>query len=75
METRPEVKMCLFNTKSSNVAAYCRLHKCNMTVKQIKCKECLNKQCWYLQKNEDHNWWKQREIIKQKKKARKMRYV
>jgi hypothetical protein len=42
-----------------------------MTVKQMKCKNCLGKQCWYLQKNEDHPYWKQREATKQKRKNRK----
>ena len=65
------MKTCLFNTHSDNVAGYCRLHHCNLTVKQIKCKECLAKQCWHLQKNEQHDWWRQREVIKQRRKNKK----
>ena len=65
------MEACLFNTCSNNVAAYCKYHKCGMTVKQIKCKNCLGKQCWYLVKNENHAWWKQREVTKQKRKDRK----
>ena len=65
------MKTCLFNTQSDNVAGYCKLHKCNLTVKQIKCKECLGKQCWHLQRNENHDWWRQREVVKQKRKAKK----
>jgi hypothetical protein len=42
-----------------------------MTVKQIKNKECLRKNCWHLEKNEEHMWWKQREITKQKRESRK----
>jgi hypothetical protein len=42
-----------------------------MTTKQMKCKECLNKQCRHLVKNELHQYWKQREMIKQKRKNRK----
>lgn len=68
MET--ETKECLFNTCSSNVAGYCKRHAVNLTVKQIKCKDCLNKQCWHLVKNEEHQWWKQRELVKQKRKDR-----
>ena len=75
METTAEVKMCVFNTQSSNIAGYCHRHHCSMTVKQIKCKSCLDKQCWHLEKNEDHEWWKQREIIKQKRKERKERML
>ena len=62
---------CLFNTHSDNVVAYCRYHHCGMTVKQMKCKNCLGKQCHYLVKNEKHDYWRQREIIKQKRRARK----
>ena len=65
------MKTCLYNTQSNNVAAYCRHHNCSMTVKQIKCKNCLQKQCWYLVKNEEHDWWRQREATKQKRKERK----
>ena len=62
---------CLFNTCSDNVAGYCKLHHCSMTVKQIRAKECLVKQCWHLQKNTEHDWWRQREAMKQKRKAKK----
>lgn len=65
------MKTCLYNTQSNNVAAYCRHHNCSMTVKQIKCKNCLQKQCWYLVKNEEHDWWRQREVTKQNRKKRK----
>lgn len=65
------MKTCLYNTHSDNTAAYCRLHHCNLTVKQIRTKECLQKQCWHLKKNEAHNWWQQREAVKQKRKERK----
>ena len=65
------MKTCLFNTHSDNVVAYCRHHRCGMTVKQMKCKNCLGKQCYYLQKNEDHQYWRQREVMKQKRKDRK----
>lgn len=65
------MKECLFGTCSNNVAAYCRLHHKSMTVKQIKCKDCLQKECWHLVKNETHQYWRQRELIKQKKKNKK----
>lgn len=65
------MKTCLFNTQSNNVVAYCSYHHCGMTVKQMKCKECLQKQCYYLKKNEEHQYWKQREMVKQKRKSRK----
>ena len=65
------METCLFNTCSDNVAAYCKLHRCSMTVKQMKCKNCLGKNCWHLHKNEQHDYWRQRASIKQKRKARK----
>lgn len=65
------MEMCLFNTCSDNVAGYCKLHHCSMTVKQIRRKECLQKNCWHLQKNTSHDWWRQREVVKQKRKAKK----
>ena len=65
------MKECLFNTYSSNCCAYCKLHHCSMTVKQMKTKECLKKQCWHLVKNEEHQYWTQREAVKQKRRYRK----
>ena len=62
---------CLFNTQSNNIVAYCKHHGCGMTTKQMKCKNCLGKNCWYLQKNELHPYWKQREVIKQKRREKK----
>ena len=63
---------CLFHTESKNVAAYCKYHKCGMTVKQMKCKNCLGKQCHYLVKNENHDYWRQRAKTKQLRKDRKI---
>lgn len=36
-------------------------------------KECLQKQCRHLVKNPEHAYWKLRESMKQKRKARKER--
>lgn len=65
------MKECLFNTYSDNCCAYCKLHHVNMTVKQMRTKGCLQKQCWHLEKNEMHQYWRQRESTKQKRKDRK----
>ena len=43
----------------------------NFTVKQIKGRECLAKNCWHLQKNENHEWWAQRKRTKDKRNTRK----
>lgn len=65
------MEACLFNTQSDNIAAYCKHHHCGVTVKQMRTKNCLGKQCNYLIKNEQHQYWRQREIIKQRRKDRK----
>lgn len=65
------MKECLFNTFSDNCCAFCLHHHCSMTVKQMRAKGCLQKECWHLVKNEDHEYWRQRERTKQKRKARK----
>lgn len=62
---------CLYHTHSDNVVAYCKYHHCAMTVKQMRNKNCLGKQCNYLQKNESHQYWHQRELTKQKRKKRR----
>jgi hypothetical protein len=38
----------------------------------MKAKGCLQKQCWHLMKNEQHQYWRQREATKQKRKDRKL---
>lgn len=68
------MKECIFNAQSNNVVGYCRYHCGYMTVKQMRCKNCLSKQCRHLVKNEEHNFWKQRERLKQKKKAKKQMF-
>lgn len=65
------MEKCLFNSYSNNCVAYCQHHNCSMTTKQMKAKGCLQKQCWHLVKNEQHQYWKQREAIKQKRVDRK----
>ena len=67
------MKNCLYGTCSDNVAGYCRYHDCYVTVKQMRTKECLKKQCGNLIKNNEHPYWRQREITKQKRKSRKDR--
>ena len=61
----------LYNGYSNNCCAYCKLHHCGMTVKQMKKKECLKNQCYHLQKNEEHQIWKQRLRIKELREKRK----
>lgn len=68
---KAENKLTLHNTQSKNIAAYCRLHECHLTVKQIREHECLAKNCWHLVKDEEHPWWRYRENIKRIKKEKR----
>lgn len=68
------MEKCLFNSESNNCCAYCKFHYASMTVKQMRAKNCLQKECRHLIKNENHSYWRQREMIKQKKKAKKQMF-
>ena len=61
----------LNNAYARSPCAYCKHHKCSLTVKQVRQKNCLGKGCWHLKKYESHEWWKQRAALKQKKKNKK----
>lgn len=55
----------------NRAVGFCRHHRCCLSVKQLKAHECLQKNCWYLVKYEDHEWWFQRDLMKQRRKAKK----
>lgn len=59
----------LYNTmlNERRAIAYCHKHHCCVSSTQLKQKECLRKQCTYLQKYE-HEFWRQRELTKVRKK-------
>ena len=63
----------LYNTEISEKRAigYCRRHHRYLSSTQLKKKQCLGKQCTHLEKRE-HEFWKQREFIKNKREQRKM---
>ena len=61
----------LYHSYSDKICAYCELHECGMTVKQMKKKQCLQKQCHYFHRNENHQIWYQRELVKNHRKVRK----
>lgn len=56
--------------KKERACGYCHYHHKYLTVKMVKAHECLQKQCDALQKY-DHEWWRQRDLKKQRKKANK----
>jgi len=59
------------NVPKSKLCGYCKLHKITLTVKELKQKECLKKECWHLIKYQNHPYWIEREKTKQKRKERK----
>lgn len=61
----------LYGTIAKSPCAYCKRHHCYLTWKQIKNRKCLTKQCWHLQKNEEHEVWAQRALSKERKKMKK----
>ena len=57
----------------ARMVGYCKYHQAALTVKTLKCHECLNKQCNALEKREEHDYWRQRAQKKALRKARKDR--
>jgi hypothetical protein len=55
----------------SRVIGYCKRHGKYLTVAMLKKHECLGKSCNALDKNEDHSYWIQREVLKARKKNKK----
>lgn len=66
----------LYNTEiaEKRAVAYCKRHHCYVTATQVKHKKCLSKQCYHLEKQE-HEFWKQRELVKTKRRNRKERLL
>ena len=50
-----------------NPVAYCRLHRCTMSVTQMKNRKCLSKNCVHFRKIRAHHYWEQRELRKQRR--------
>ena len=57
--------------KRNKAVGYCRYHCAALTVKTLKCHECLKKQCNALKKYEEHDYWRQHEQKKELRKNRK----
>lgn len=47
----------------SKIIGFCYRHKTGITVKQLKRKHCLAKQCNALKRYEDHPYWRQRSSL------------
>ena len=77
METRTdEFVQGLYGSEfdKSRACGFCTHHNCYLTVKQLRQHNCLGKQCRHFVKDESHDWWHQREIMKKKRLDRKNRY-
>lgn len=61
------------HVNADKVCAYCYKHKCSLTVRQLRQKKCLWKQCARLKKYPEHPFWEQREQRKKLRKQRKER--
>ena len=55
----------------NRAVGYCHYHKAALTVKTMKGHECLKKQCDALKKYEEHDFWRQHEQKKERRKAKK----
>lgn len=59
-----KLEKTIYGGRPKNPAAYCALHNGSLTVKEMKKKGCLGKQCRHLRKNEQHEYWHQRLLMK-----------
>lgn len=78
METnKTEMLNGLYGSQISRNRAvgYCYYHKAALTVKTMKCKECLKKQCDALKKYEEHDFWRQHAQKKERRRAKKQTAV
>lgn len=61
----------IYGGKPKNPVAYCAFHHGTLTVKEMKKRGCLGKECYHLQRNEQHEYWNQRAIQKARKSGTK----
>ena len=63
----------LYGSQISRTKAvgYCRKHQAALTAKTLKQHECLKKCCNALKKYEEHSYWIEREVKKNRKKEKK----
>lgn len=56
----------------NRAVGYCHYHDAALTVKTMKCHECLRKQCDALEKYNEHDFWRQHAQKKELRKKRKI---
>lgn len=72
-ETKIEMLPGLYGSTiaKNRAVGYCHFHKAALTVKTMKCKECLKKQCGAMERYGEHDFWRQHAQKKNLRKARK----
>ena len=67
-----QMQQTLYGTmaRTSQLVGFCYRHHAGITVRQLKRKRCLAKQCNALKRYENHPYWQQRLAAKEKKKRR-----
>lgn len=73
MKTRAlkKVRVDIFGRYCRNPCGFCFYHKKLLTVKQLKAKRCLQKECGALYRYQTHPFWAQREKVKELRDERK----
>ena len=56
----------------TKAVGYCKRHGCHLTCNTLKQRQCLGKQCHFLDKHYEHDYWRQRDQKKAQKKANKI---
>ena len=69
--TKPLYGLYGSHINRTKAVGYCHYHKAALTAKTLKKHQCLCKQCDALKKYEDHSYWKERAVMKERKKAKK----
>ncbi len=64
----PRPRKTLFRGKSTNLCGWCYYHDKGLTVRQMRLKKCLSRQCNAFKKFPEHMYWQQREAAKKVKK-------
>ena len=66
-------KTIYHNNTNKLPVGYCHLyaHQGILTTRLLKKHKCLSKNCPYIEKNQEHPYWEQRQRIKQKAKQNK----
>lgn len=71
MKRRNSRAHCSIGGSRKNNIGYCKLHRCNVTLKQMKNRKCLTKACKHFRRHEGHPYWQKRKEIEESKRIKK----